>query len=183
MKKYILLSAFALLACKKESAVETVSEAKDSVLVVENQDSVVANINHNQEDSLKIKDSIINNAPHTKKVLREGVMREETKKEIIRKADVSMLPFNVGEEFKEENQQFILKISDYDKPEIVAEIKSDKGMNIRFNQVKFADGSVDGPFGRTLNIKNKGKGEIWLIIGKSNMASGEAKGHFSVKVE
>lgn len=183
MNKYILLSAFVLLACKKESAVETVSETKDSTTVVENQDSVEVNISHNQKDSLKIKDSIINNAPHTKKVLREGVMREEAEKEIIRKADVTMLPFTVGEEFKEENQQFVLKISDYDKPDIIAEIMSDESMNIRFNQVKLADGTFDGPFGKTLNIKNKGKGEIWLIIGKSNMASGKTKGHFSVKVE
>ena len=76
-----------------------------------------------------------------------------------------------------------LFLKDYDKPNIVAEIKADKGMNIRFNQVKFADGTYDGPFGQTLSIPNKGKGEIWLIIGKSNMASGESKGRFSVKVE
>ncbi len=181
MKKYFLLIPLVLFSCKKESAVTESSEANDSAVVIENVDSAV--VENAKEDFLQIKDSIINNAPATKKVLRDGVMREETKKEIIRQADVSMLPFNVGEEFKEDNQQFILKISDYDKPNIVAEISADKGMNIRFNQVKFADGTYDGPFGQTLSIPNKGKGEIWLIIGKSNMASGESKGRFSVKVE
>jgi len=55
-------------------------------------------------------------------------------------------------------------------------------MNIRFNQIKLPSGETEGPFGREMLLKTKEKGEIWLIIGKSNMASGETKGKFSVSI-
>ena len=56
-------------------------------------------------------------------------------------------------------------------------------MNIRFNQIKLANGDYDGPFGREINYEIKEKGEVWLIIAKSNMASGDATGKFKIRIE
>ena len=55
-------------------------------------------------------------------------------------------------------------------------------MNIRFNQIKLANGDYDGPFGREISYDIKQKGEIWLIVSKSNMASGETKGKFEIEL-
>lgn len=70
MKKSLLLIPLIVVACKKEPAV-TVTKDKDSTVVTEMPDSVV------KTDSvvLRKKDSIINNAPVTKEVLRKGVHR------------------------------------------------------------------------------------------------------------
>ena len=59
----------------------------------------------------------------------------------------------------------------------------DTKQNIRFNQIKFPDGSFDGPFRKKLTHTVKENGEVWLIIGKNNMAEGTANGDFSVTVE
>ena len=56
-------------------------------------------------------------------------------------------------------------------------------MNIRFSQIKLPNGNFDGPFTQDISYEVKEKGEIWLIIGKSNMASGEAKGKFKVTIK
>jgi hypothetical protein len=78
----------------------------------------------------------------------------------------------------------VLKIVNYDQPTLKAKISTnEKDFNIRFNQIKLPNGEYDGPFGREISYDIQGKGEIWLIIGKSNMASGNTKGGFSVSVE
>ncbi len=182
MKNFWLLIPFIALSCNQKT--ETVNEKtnyEDSVTVA----TIDSNDVKNEEITPKrMPDSVINNSEAVKEVLRSGVMREEIDGQITRNADVSMLPFSIGEEIKNDNQEFVLKIDDYDKPNIVAEIKPENAdMNIRFNQIKYADGTTDGPFGRTLNIPNKGKGEIWLIVGKSNTASGNATGNFTVSVD
>lgn len=177
MKKTLVLIPLIMLSCKKEASI-TETSTQDSA------QTVTQKIEQKSVETTAKKDSIINNAPATKEVLRNGVMRDETKNQISRTADASMLPFSLGEEIANDQQEFVLKIKDYDKPNIVAEIKpQNESQNIRFNQVKFADGTTDGPFGRTLNIPNKSKGEIWLIIGKSNMASGDPKGNFTVSIQ
>ena len=56
-------------------------------------------------------------------------------------------------------------------------------MNIRFNQIKLADGEFDGPFGRDISYLIKKSGEIWLLISKSNMASEKATGKFTVSLK
>lgn len=182
MKKLLLLIPLIAFSCnKKEETVNetTVYEDSAKAVIVDS-----GSVETKEAAQKKMPDSVINNSEGVKEVLRSGVMREEKEGQITRSADVSMLPFSIGEEIKEDNQEFILKITDYDKPNIVAEIKPQNAdMNIRFNQVKFADGTTDGPFGKTLNIPNKGKGEIWLIVGKSNMASGNSKGNFTVSVD
>jgi len=136
-------------------------------------------------DSAAIRDSIIQNSAAGKKVMNEGIMRDDEGNQIIRVADAAQLPFSLGDEFTAENQTFILKIKNYKNPKISAAVKpKNKEMNIRINQIKLPNGDYDGPFGRELkDYEVPEKGEVWLIIGKSNMASGEAKGDFTVSVE
>ncbi|TZF92584.1 hypothetical protein FW781_21355 [Chryseobacterium panacisoli] len=179
MKKSLLLIPLIIISCKKEPAV-TNAQDKDSAAVTEMPDSVV------KADSaaLRKRDSIINNAPATKEVLRKGVMRSEKEGQIIRTADATQLPFTLGEEFKKDDQELILKLTHYDRPNIKAKISTkEKEFNIRFNQIKLPNGDYDGPFGREITYDTPGKGEVWLIIGKSNMASGNTKGSFTISVE
>ncbi|KAA2215480.1 hypothetical protein [Chryseobacterium sediminis] len=179
MKKSLLLIPLIIISCKKEPAVTNVPE-KDSTVVTEMPDSVV------KADSaaLRKRDSIINNAPATKEVLRKGVMRTEKEGQIIRTADATQLPFTLGEEFKKDDQELVLKLTHYDRPNIKAKISTkEKDFNIRFNQIKLPNGDYDGPFGREITYETPGKGEVWLIIGKSNMASGNTKGSFTISVE
>ncbi|GAB0156411.1 hypothetical protein CHRYSEOSP005_16760 [Chryseobacterium sp. Alg-005] len=179
MKKVLLLIPLIIISCKKETHVSETAN-NDSIMVTEQPDP------HAQADSAawKKKDSIINNAPETKKVLREGVMRTEREGQIIRTADASQLPFTLGEEFTKDNQELVLKITNYDQPTLKAKISThEKDFNIRFNQIKLPNGEYDGPFGREISYEIPTTGEVWLIIGKSNMASGSTKGGFSVSVE
>ncbi|MFC3160635.1 hypothetical protein SAMN05443633_10236 [Chryseobacterium arachidis] len=179
MKKSLLLIPLIIISCKKDpSTLET--QNKDSISVSEQPDSTV------KKDSaaLKMKDSIINNAPKTKEVLRTGVMRTVKDGQIIRTADAEQLPFTLGEEFTKDGQEFILKITNFDQPNIKAKISTkEKDFNIRFNQIKLPNGDYDGPFSREITYDVKEKGEVWLIVGKSNMASGSTKGSFTVSVE
>jgi len=179
MRKSLLLIPLIIISCKKEPNI-TEMPAKDSVAVSEIPDPAP------KADSVALKkqDSIINNAPATKEVLRKGVMRNEKAGQIIRTADASQLPFTLGEEFTEDGQELVLKLTHYDKPNIKAKISTkEKDFNIRFNQIKLPNGDYDGPFGREITHEASGKGDVWLIIGKSNMASGNTKGSFTVSVE
>lgn len=179
MKKSLLLIPLIIISCKKDPAVSEVSQ-KDSAIVTEMPDSTYKT----DSVALKKKDSIINNAPATKEVLRKGVMRSEKDGQIVRTADASQLPFTIGEEFKNNDQELILKLTNFEQSDIKAKISTKEAdFNIRFNQIKLPNGDYDGPFGRELSYKIPEKGELWLIIGKSNMASGNTKGHFTVSIE
>ena len=177
MKKItaVLLMTVAVVSCKKEEVVPTSTKAADSVSVT----------TQPTKDSVAFKDSVRNESPEVKAVLRKGIMRETENGEIIRIADGSMLPFTIGEELTDKNQRFILKIKNFEGAKISAAVTpANENMNIRINQIKLPDGSFDGPFGRDLtDYKINEDGEVWLIIGKSNMASGDAKGGFSLSVE
>lgn len=178
MKKILFLIPLILFSCKKEASISETVSNEDSVQTMDE-------ISQNKIDSLAIKDSIINNSPAVKKVLKEGIMRKDGEKQIVREADASQLPFNIGDEFTSENQELILKIKNFENDEIsVNLVPKDKSMNIRINQITLPNGNSDGPFGKNLlNYKIKNKGEIILKIGKSNMASGETKGNFTVSLE
>lgn len=179
MKKSLLLIPLIIISCKKEASIPEGS-GKDSTVVTEMPDSVYKT----DSAALRKKDSIINNAPATKEVLRKGVMRNEKEGQIIRTADASQLPFTLGEEFTKDDQELVLKLTHYDQPNIKAKISTkEKDFNIRFNQIKLPNGDYDGPFGRDITYETPGKGEVWLIIGKSNMASGNTQGSFTVSVE
>ncbi|MBB6371907.1 hypothetical protein [Chryseobacterium shigense] len=179
MKKSLLLIPLIIISCKKEPNI-TETPGRDSVMVTEMPDSAAKA----DSVSLRKRDSIINNAPVTKEVLRKGVMRSEKDGQIIRTADASQLPFTLGEEFTKDGQELILKLTNYNKPEIKARISTnEKDFNIRFNQIRLPNGEYDGPFSREISYDIKESGEVWLIIGKSNMASGNTKGGFNVSVE
>ncbi len=177
MKKLLFLIPLIILSCKKEAAINERASAEDSV---KSETEIKRKI-----DSAAIIDSIITNSPHGKKVLKEGVMRDDKGNEIVRETHASVLPFNIGDEFTKENQALILKIKDFENSKISASVNpKNKEMNIRINQIKLPNGEYDGPFGKEIkNYSIHEKGEVWLIIGKSNMASGETKGSFTVSVE
>lgn len=175
MKKYLLFIPLLIISCQKETKTE-ISVENDSMEIIE--DSSVFG------EKLPNQDSVINNLPQTKEVLKTGVMRNIEGNKIVRTADAFMLPFTIGEEFTEEQQEFILKIKNYDQPKIKAQIESnEKDFNIRFNQIRLADGSLDGPFGKNIEYETPEDGEIWLVIGKNNMASGKSTGKFTVSIE
>lgn len=181
MKKSLILIPLIILSCKKEASVTGTQTEKNPDSLIRSEDPYLP-----LEDSSEArKDSIINNAPATKEVLRTGVMRDIEGNKIIRIADAEQLPFTIGEEFDKDDQEFILKIQNFSNGQISAEVKPENDrQNIRINQIKLPDGSYDGPFGRKIeNYRIPENGEVWLIIGKSNMASGETGGSFSVTVQ
>lgn len=91
MKKSLLLIPLIIISCKKEVNVsETLN--RDSAVVTEMPDSATKT----DSAQLRKQDSIINNAPATKEVLRKGVMRSEKEGQIIRTADATQLPFYPG---------------------------------------------------------------------------------------
>jgi hypothetical protein len=66
---------------------------------------------------------------------------------IIRTVDAFQLPFTIGEEFTNENQQFILVIKNVKKSSISVTISTnDKNRNLRINQIILPDNSSDGIF-------------------------------------
>jgi hypothetical protein len=103
---------------------------------------------------------------------------------IIKTINGDMLPLTISDEFTTDQQKFILKIKNFKGNKIVGKVTSTKAdMNIRFNQIKFANGEFDGPFGQELSEKIEKTGEIWLIIGRNLMASGNLKGKFTVSLK
>ncbi len=180
MKKSVLLFIpLMILSCKKEASVSQ-SADKDSVITTEQP----APKSGSDSVEMNIKDSVVNNAPATKEVLKTGVMREEKDRVIIRMADGERLPFTIGEEFTDRHDKLILKIANFNKRKITAKISTkQQDFNIRFNQIKLPDGNMDGPFLREIKYDVPTAGEVWLIIGKNNMADGKTTGNFSVSVE
>jgi hypothetical protein len=178
-KSVLLLIPLVILSCKKEASVSDATK-KDSVIVSEQS----APSEMKDSAAIRQKDSVINNAPVTKEVLRTGVAREEKDRVIVRMADGERLPFTIGEEFTEKHDKLILKISNYSKPKITAKISTkQQDFNIRFNQIQLPDGKMDGPFSREITYDVPKSGEVWLIVGKNLMADGKTTGSFSVTVE
>lgn len=179
MKKSLLLIPLLIVSCQKESA-PAETQKNDSVIVSEQSDTAPKM----DSAAVKMKDSVINNAPKTKEVLKTGVMRSVKDGQITRTVDAAQFPLTLGEEFTKDGQEFTLKIINFDQSKIKAKISTnEKDFNIRFNQIKLPNGDYDGPFGREITYDVKDKGEVWLIIGKNNMASGNTKGSFTVSVE
>ena len=104
---------------------------------------------------------------------RRGAMRKVEGNKIIRTVDASQLPFTIGEEFTDENQQFILVIKNFNRPTLSAKI----------NQIILPDGSADGPFSREMKYTKKQSGTYKIVFGKNLMAEGKLKGNISVTVE
>ena len=115
---------------------------------------------------------------------RRGAFRTVEGNKIIRTVDASQLPFTIGEEFTNENQQFILVIKDVKKSSISVTISTnDKNRNLRINQIILPDNSSDGPFSKTMKYKISKKGIYKIVVGKNLMAEGKLTGNFNLSVE
>lgn len=175
MKKLMLIFPILLTSCKKEM-VTTITAPQDSVLATDQ-----ATVNQ-PIDSQTIMDTLKVSAGEDE--LREGITREVDGDKMIRNTDASQIPFAITEEFTNDNQQFIIKIKNFKGQKISGNIVPENPqMNIRFNQIKLPNGDYDGPFGRDISYVVKENGDVWLLVGKSNMASGDAKGKFTVDVK
>ena len=97
--------------------------------------------------------------------------------------DASKMPIRLNLEITNENDQMILKLENLNQPKIKGYLKTEKPMNLRFNQIRMPDNTFDGPFSQTIEYDTKQKGEYWLILAKSNMADGTPVGKFFVKIE
>jgi len=97
--------------------------------------------------------------------------------------DASKMPIRLNLEITNENDQVILKLENLNQPKIKGYLKTEKPMNLRFNQIRMPDNTFDGPFSQTIEYDTKQKGEYWLILAKSNMADGTPVGKFFVKIE
>lgn len=97
--------------------------------------------------------------------------------------DALKMPILLNLEITNENDQVILKLENLNQPKIKGYLKTEKPMNLRFNQIRMPDNTFDGPFSQTIEYDTKQKGEYWLILAKSNMADGTPVGKFFVKVE
>lgn len=151
--RYLAMIPVFLMACKKEP------EVKDSKI------DTVTTI----EKPLDTLSTIIK-------------IEKESNQNIIT-VDASKMPVRLNLEINNLNDQVILKLENLNQPKIKGYLKTEKPMNLRFNQIRMPDNTFDGPFSQTIEYDTKQKGEYWLILAKSNMAEGTPVGKFFVKVE
>jgi len=176
MKKLFLLIPVLLLSCNKKEAVTETSMNQDSTIVVEQP------VLENSQDSAERGLVTLPEAQTPKEMAKAFRVTEGNK--IIRTINADMIPLKVTDEFTTNDQQYILKIKNFSGDKISGQITPENpDLNIRFNQIRTADGQFDGPFSREMTYDVKENGEIWLLISKSNMASGESKGKFTVNIQ
>lgn len=173
MKKLLFLVPLFLIHCnKKEEKMTTIS----------NQDSL-KNINQNPNDSTNNGVVTVHDAEKEPEVSTDTFRVVEGEK-IIKTLNGDMLPMEISDEFTNQQQQMIIKIKNFTGTKITGKVTStNPELNIRFNQIRLANEEFDGPFGSELNYDIKEKGEIWLIIGKNLMATGETTGKFTVSLK
>ena len=103
---------------------------------------------------------------------------------IVKIINADMIPLTISDEFTTDQQKYILKIKNFSEKKINATINLGAAdMNVRFNQIKYADGTFDGPFGLQITQDINKPGEIWLIVGKNLMASGKPTGKFTISLK
>lgn len=151
--KYLALIPLFLVACKKEPEVK--DQKMDTITTIEK-----------PADSLST-------------ILKT---EKESNQNIVT-VDASKMPIRLNLEITNPNDQLILRLENVNQPNIKGYLKTAKPMNIRFNQIRMPDNTFDGPFGQTIDYETRQKGEYWLILAKSNMASGTPVGKFFIKVE
>ena len=167
---FILISLL-IISCKKAVPMND-KEEKDSIIVSEQP----ANTLPSDSQALEIKKDSLETLTDKSVEIKDG--------QIIKVVDGEKLPLLIDEKFTDKNQKLILKIRNYENPNLKASITpQNNNMNIRFNQIRTPDGKFDGPFGREISYEIPKNGEVWLIIGKNLMAEGNFTGEFSVRVE
>ena len=165
-----------LFSCNKKEAVSQNTASADSVMV---SDQIVI---QNKMDSAANGIVSIDENNAAKESFETSRVVESNK--IVKTINGEMLPMEIADEFTENDQQMIIKIKNFTGKNIDGKIDpTNPKMNIRFNQIKLPNGDYDGPFGRDIHYDIKEKGEIWLIIAKSNMASGDVTGKFTVSLQ
>lgn len=175
MKKLLFLIPLLIMSCSKKEEVISNSLSQDSMKTT-NQNKI-----QKTDDSLQ---GVINVLTNIKPKEIAKTFRVIDGDSIIKTINGDMIPLTITDEFTTDHQKFVLKIKNFNGKKIVGKITPENSqMNIRFNQIKLANGEYDGPFGRDLKYDIKKEGEIWLIIGKSNMASGDATGKFNINLE
>ncbi|QOW10847.1 hypothetical protein Q73A0000_11010 [Kaistella flava (ex Peng et al. 2021)] len=175
MKKLLVILPLLLMSCTKKEAVSENTAKHDSVILsddnIDNKMDSAANGNVSIDENNALKESF-----KTSRII-EG-------NKIIKTIQADMIPLTIADEFTKPDQQMVLKIENFTGKKIDGKITPENPqMNIRFNQIKLAKGDYDGPFGRDINYDIKENGEIWLLIGKSNMASGDTKGKFTINLK
>lgn len=151
--KYLALIPLFLIACKKEPEIK--DQKVDTVVTIEKPADTLSTILKTEKES----------------------------NQNIVSVDASKMPIRLNLEIKNPDDQLILKLENLNQPKLKGYLKTEKPMNLRFNQIRMPDNSFDGPFGPTIEYDTKQKGEYWLILAKSNMAEGTPVGRFFVKIE
>jgi len=151
--KYLAMIPLFLVACKKEPEVK--DQKVDTVTTIEKPGDSLSTI----------------------------IKTEKESNQNIVTVDASKMPIRLNLEITNENDQMILKLENLNQPKIKGYLKTEKPMNLRFNQIRMPDNTFDGPFSQTIEYDTKQKGEYWLILAKSNMADGTPVGKFFVKIE
>ena len=173
MKKLMFLLPILLINCNKK---------EEKMSSIPNNDSLNM-INQNSIDSSG-KGIVSINDVEKEPASTTDTFRVVEGEKIIKTLNGDMLPMEISDEFTKEQQQMIIKIKNFKGTKIIGKVTStNPQLNIRFNQIRLANGEFDGPFGADLNYDVKEKGEIWLIIGKNLMAIGETTGKFTVSLK
>lgn len=170
MKKLLFIIPLLIISCQKNESIAETSTKIDSTNSAEKTDV--------KSDSAA-NGVVVLEKENSKKISQ--TFRVIDGDSIIKNINGAMIPLTISDEFTTDTQKFILKIKNFNSGKITGTVTSDNNdMNIRFNQIKLPDGNFDGPFGQELSYDIKEKGEVWLIVGKNLMASGKAKGKFTL---
>ena len=152
--KYLTLIPVFLVACKKEPKLEATEV--DTLTVVEKPIDSLSTILKTEKES------------------NQNIVT----------VDASKMPIRLNLEITNPNDQIILRLENLNQTKIKGYLKTEKPMNIRFNQIRMPDNTFDGPFSQTIEYETRQKGEYWLVLSKNNMASGETPtGKFFIKIE
>ncbi|WP_226063822.1 hypothetical protein [Kaistella polysaccharea] len=175
MKKILFLIPLLIFSCTKKEIVSDISSTTDTLPAISKTYKELP-VDLAKEGIVTIQDASKKNPSQTFRVVEEN--------KIIKTINGDMLPVIIYEELTADQDQFIIKIKNFNGKGISGEINPENSqMNIRFNQIKFPTGDYDGPFTREIATPINESGEVWLIIGKSNMGSGESTGKFSVSLK
>lgn len=175
MKKFLFVIPILLLSCTKEAVTKT-SVNQDSLKTT---DQLAVK---NPTDSANPGIIALPENPKPKEIVK--TFRVINGDSIIKTINADMIPLTIDDEFTTDHQKFILKIKNFKGKKIAGKVTSkNSDMNIRFNQIKFTNGTFDGPFGSDIAADIDKPGEIWLIIGKNLMADGKPTGKFSVSLK
>lgn len=170
MKKLLAIVPLLLMSCQKNESITKTAVEKDSVLMAGNE-----------------MDSSTNGMVVMDQEKPESVtkaFRVIDGDSIVKIINADMIPLTISDEFTTDQQKYILKIKNFSEKKINATINLGAAdMNVRFNQIKYADGTFDGPFGLQITQDINKPGEIWLIVGKNLMASGKPTGKFTISLK